>query len=84
MQLWKRYLNEVMFVLKLLNYFIIKDAKFDMFYLLLKIRPVISNCRYYTVNIYSFGFPFTNFAEKLKLYIKDIKDIKAPFLFKLT
>ena len=46
-----------------LNYFLFKDAKFARFYLLPKIhkrlcnvpmRPVISNCGYYTENISSF------------------------------
>ena len=46
-----------------LDYFLVKDPKFERFYLLPKIhkrlhdvpgKPVISNCGYYTENISSF------------------------------
>ena len=66
-----------------LNYFLIKDAKFGRFYLP-KIhkrlhnvpgRPVISNCRYYTENIFSFlDFHLRPIAKKVKSYIKDTND----------
>ena len=74
-----------MFVLILLNYFLIKDAKFVRFYLLSKIhkrlynvpgRPVISICGYYTENISSFlDFHLQPIAKKAKSYIKDTNDV---------
>ena len=67
-----------------LNYFLFKDAKFARFYLLPKIhkrlcnvpmRPVISNCGYYTENISSFlDFHLQPIAKKVKSYIKDTND----------
>ena len=67
-----------------LNYFFSKDAKFVRFYLLPKIhkrlynvpgRPVISNCGYYTENIFSFlDFHVQPIAKNVKSYIKDTND----------
>ena len=64
-----------------LNYFLVKDPKFARFYLLPKVhkrlydvpvRPVISNCGFYTKNISSFlDFHLQPLAQKVKSYIKD-------------
>ena len=56
-----------------LNYFLVKDPKFTRFYLLPKLkkrlhdvpgRPVISNCSFYTENIFIFGPPFATTCSK--------------------
>ena len=62
----------------------VKEPKFDRFYLLPKIqkrlhdvpgRPVISNYRYYTENISSFlDFHLQPLAREVKSYIKDTND----------
>ena len=64
-----------------LDYFLVKDLKFAIFYLLPKIhkwlhdvpgRPVISNCGYNTENISSFlDYHLQSLAQKVKSYIKD-------------
>ena len=64
-----------------LNYFLVKDPKFDRFYLLHKIhehlhnvlsRPVISNCGFYTENISSFlDHHLQPIAQKVNSFIKD-------------
>ena len=67
-----------------IKYFMVKDPKFASFYLLPKIhkrlhdvpgRPVISNCGYFTENIYSFlDFHLQPLAREVKSYIKDTND----------
>ena len=67
-----------------IKYFMVKDPKFDRFYLLPKIqkrlhdvpgRPVISNYRYYTENISSFlDFHLHPLTRAVKSYIKDTND----------
>ena len=75
-----------------IKYFMMKDPKFDRFYLLPKIqkrlhdvpgRPVISNYRYYTENISSFlDFHLQPLARAVKSYIKDTNDfLKKTLLF---
>ena len=69
-----------------IKYFMVKDPKFERFYLLPKIhkrlhdvpdRPVISNCGYYTKNISSFlDFHFQPLAREVKFYIKDTDFLK--------
>ena len=64
-----------------LNYFLVKDPKFDRFYLLPKIhkrfhnllgRPVISNCGFFTENISSFlDHHLQPIAQKVNSFIKD-------------
>ena len=64
-----------------LDFFIMKDSKFAMFYLLPKIhkrlhvvpgRPVGSNSSYYTENIFSFlDHHLQTLARAVKSYIKD-------------
>ena len=64
-----------------LNYFLIKDPKFARFYLLPKIhkrlhnvpgRPAISNCGFYTENIYSFiDHHLQPIAQEVNSFIKD-------------
>ena len=64
-----------------LDYFLIKDPKFSRFYLLPKIhkrlhdlpgRPVISNCGYYSENIFLFlEYRLQPLTQKVKWYIKD-------------
>ena len=64
-----------------LDYFLVRDPKFARFYLLPKIhkrlhdvpgRPVISNCGYYTENIFSFvDYHLQPLAQKVKSYIMD-------------
>ena len=68
-----------------LNYFLVKDLKFARFYLLPKIhkglhdvlgRPVISNCGFYTENIFSIlDHHLQPLAQRVKSYIKDTKDV---------
>ena len=63
-----------------LDYFLVKDPKFAVFYLLPKIhkrlhdmpgRPVISKCGCYTENISSFlDYHLQPLAQKVKSYIK--------------
>ena len=63
-----------------LNYFLVKDPKFDRFYLLPKIhkrfhnllgRPVISNCGFFTENISSFlDHHLQPIAQKVNSFIK--------------
>ena len=70
-----------------LNYFLVKDLKFDNFYLLPKIdkrldnvpgRPIISNCGFYTENISSFlGHHLRPISQKVNLFIKDLRKIKS-------
>ena len=65
----------------ILDYFLVKDAKFARLYLLPKIpkrrydvpgRPVISSCGYYNENISSFlEYHLQPRAQKVKSYIKD-------------
>ena len=64
-----------------LNYLLVKDPKFARFYLLPKIhkrlhnapgRPVISNCGFYTENIFSFlHHHLQPVAQKVNSFIKD-------------
>ena len=64
-----------------LDYFLVKDPKFARFCVLPKVhkrlydvpgRPVISNCSFYTENIFSFlDFHLQPLAQKVKSYIKD-------------
>ena len=64
-----------------LNYFLVKDPKFDRFYLLPKIhkrfhnlpgRPVISNCGFFPENISSFlDHHLQPIAQKVNPFIKD-------------
>ena len=64
-----------------LDYFLVKDPKFERFYLLTRIhkrlhdvpgRPVISNCGYYTEYISSFlDYHLQPLAQKVQSYIKD-------------
>ena len=64
-----------------LNYFLVKDPKFDRFYLLPKIhkrfhnllgRPVISNCGFFTENISSFlDHHLQPIAQKVNPFVKD-------------
>ena len=63
----------------ILDHFLVKDSKFARFSLLPKIqkqlldvpgRPVISNCDYYTRNIYSvLDYHLHPLAQKVKSYI---------------
>ena len=67
-----------------IKYFMVKDPKFAPFYLPPKIykrlhdvpvRPVISNCGYYTENISSFlDFHLQPLAREVKSHIKDTND----------
>ena len=62
------------------NYFLVKDAKLERFYLLSKVhkrvcdvprRPAISNCGFYIENISSFlEFYLQPLAQKVKSYTK--------------
>ena len=64
-----------------LSYFAVEDPKFVRFYMLPKIykhlhnvpgRPVISNCGFYTENIFSFlDCHLQPLAQKVKSYIKN-------------
>ena len=64
-----------------LNYFLVKDPKFAMFYLLPKIHkrlhnvpggPVISNCGFYPGNISSvLDHHLQSIAKKVNSFIKD-------------
>ena len=66
------------------QYFEVKDPRFERFYLLPKIhkqlhdvpgRPVISNCGYYTENISAvLDFYVKSLAQTVKLYIKETND----------
>ena len=72
-----------------LSYFLVKDPKFAKFYLLHKVhkrlfdvpgRPVISNCGFYTENIFSFlDFHLQPLAQKAKPYIKDTNHFLRKF-----
>ena len=69
-----------------LNYFLVKDPKFPRFYLLPKIHKrlhdvpggsVISNCSFYTENIFScLGYHLQPLAQRVELYIKDTAQIR--------
>ena len=72
-----------------IKYFEVKDPKFTRFYLLPKInkrlnnvpvRPVISNCGFYTENISAFlDFHLQPLAEVVKSHIKDTNDLVTLF-----